>query len=81
MKWRMPGYTNSNAVLAMSPRISLIAAIDTLGNSYMTLTQANTNSSVMAMYFKFLAKKLDSERENWRMNTIVLMDGASYHQD
>ena len=65
----------------MSPRISMIAAIDTLGNAYMTLTQVNTNSQVMAMYFKFLSAKLDKERPNWRMNTIVLMDGASYHQE
>ena len=81
MKWRVPGTTNSNAALAMSPRISMLAAIDSLGNAYMTLTQSNTNSAVMGLYFKHLTKKLDRERPDWRRNTIVLMDGASYHQD
>ena len=59
MKWRPAGNTNSLAVLAMSPRISIIAAIDSLGNAYMTLTQVNTNSEVMGVYFKYLAQKLD----------------------
>ena len=35
----------------------------------------------MSMYFKYLSKTLDADRTNWRMNTIILMDGASYHQD
>ena len=81
MKWRVPGFTNSNAALAMAPRVSMIAGIDTLGNAYITLTQTNTNAQVMGMYFKFLSAKLDKERPNWRWNTIILMDGASYHQD
>ena len=79
MKWRIEGFTNSNAALAMSPRISFIAGIDSLGHIYVTLTQANTNSQVMGTYLKYLCKKLDEERPNWRMTTIILMDGASYH--
>ena len=35
----------------------------------------------MGLYLKHLASKLDKERPEWRRKTIILMDGASYHQD
>ena len=38
MKWREPGSTNSFPTLALSPRISMIVGVDTLGNSFLTLT-------------------------------------------
>jgi len=57
----------------------MIVGVDSLGNSYVTLTQANTNSSIMQIYFMKLAQKLDRERPGWRRNTIILLDGASYH--
>ena len=34
----------------------------------------------MEMFFVRLLEKLDSEKPNWRQNTIILMDGAPYHQ-
>ena len=79
MKWRIPTTTNSISTLVMHPRIAIIYGADSLGNSYITLTQANTNSSIIVLYLKHLAQKLDIERPNWRKNTIILADGASYH--
>ena len=38
MKWQQYGTTNSLSTLVMSPRISMIAGIDTLGNTYVSLT-------------------------------------------
>ena len=38
MKWREHGSTNTVSTLALSPRISMIMGVDTLGNSYLTLT-------------------------------------------
>ena len=43
MKWRPKYSTNSNPVFTVWPRISMIVAIDTLGNVYFTLTQSNSN--------------------------------------
>ena len=31
------------------------------------------------MFLRRLALKLDMERPKWRMNTIMMLDGASYH--
>ena len=80
MKWRVHGTTNSLPTLALSPRISMITGVDTLGNSYLTLTQSNSNSKVMEIYFMALVKKLDKIRPNWRDKTVILLDGASYHK-
>ena len=79
MKWREHGTSNAVATVLMCPRISMITGVDTLGNSYVTLTQANSNSSIMQIYFMALVKKLDKIRPNWREKTVVLLDGASYH--
>ena len=33
----------------------------------------------MQIYFMALVKKLDKHNPNWREKTVVLLDGASYH--
>ena len=63
----------------VSPRISLIAAIDTDGLVWFTLTQANTDSDVMLLFFSKLLEQLDKDTPLWRDNTIFLLDGARYH--
>ena len=58
----------------------MILGIDSLGNVYYSLAQANSNSSMMELFFRELVAKLDSERPGWRDSMIILVDGASYHQ-
>ena len=38
MKWREHGTTNSVPTVLLSPRISMIVGVDSLGNSFVTLT-------------------------------------------
>ena len=76
----MPGTTNSVAKLEVAPRITLILGLDSRGNVYLTLAQANSNSQMMELYFRALAAKLDQERPNWRRDTVIFVDGAKYHQ-
>ena len=71
---------NSLPLRAISPRISIIAAIDTVGNIYMSLTQVNTNTKVFLLYLTKLVAKLTTEDRNWRNKTILLLDGCSYHR-
>ena len=80
MKWRVKGTTNSVPILALQPRISMIMAIDNFGSQYLTLTQANTNNSIMNIYLRQLCKTLDKERENWREDSLIFWDGAGYHR-
>ena len=46
---------------AMTPRLSLIAALDTDGRVYFALTQANTDQNVMLAFLRHLVVKLDEE--------------------
>ena len=57
----------------------MIAAMDTEGDVYVSLTQVNTESTMMKMYLTQLSYQLDMDRPDWRSNTILLLDGARYH--
>lgn len=62
MKWQAPGTTNSVAKLEVQPRITMILGLDTLGNVYVALAQANSNSQMMELFFRDLATRLDQQR-------------------
>ena len=69
-----------NVVLnSVSPRISMIAAIDNSGNVWFTLSHSNTDSNMIALFLLKLSKTLDSESPGWSDNTVFLWDNASYH--
>ena len=44
MKWQKPGTTNSVPKIEITPRVTMILGLDTLGNIYVALAQANSNS-------------------------------------
>ena len=57
----------------------MIIGCDTLGNIYASLTQVNTDRKIMVIYLRELVKKLDKDRPQWRLDTIITMDNAPYH--
>ena len=63
----------------MTPRLSLIAALDNDGRVYFTLTHANTDSDVMLVFMRHLVMQLDREDPDWKKKTVFLLDGARYH--
>ena len=67
------------AKFSIFPRITLILGIDTLGNVYYSLAQANSNSSMMELFFRELVSILDKDQPSWRNTIVMLVDGASYH--
>jgi hypothetical protein len=79
-KWQAPMTTNSISTKQVSPRISMILALDSEGTVYGCLTQVNTDSKIMGLYLKELVKVLDKKDVNWRKNHFLLVDGAKYHQ-
>ena len=64
----------------LTPRVNMIVALDTDANLYTSLTQSNTDSDVMATYLSKLVMMLTKENKNWRQDSILLLDGASYHR-
>ena len=49
-KWRAHGSSNSAPEKFVTPRISVIAGVDTEGDIYVALTQVNTNTEVMRLF-------------------------------
>ena len=76
-KWQVRGSTNSVPAFSLAPRVSMIAATDSLGNIYFSLLQSNNDQSTFSIFIQRLVLKLDEERPEWRRNTVMLVDGAS----
>ena len=62
---------------SLAPRVSMIAATDSLGNIYFSLLQSNNDQSTFSIFIQRLVLKLDVERPDWRRNTVMLVDGVS----
>ena len=56
-----------------------MVGIDNYGEIYYSLLQANSNNTTMGLVLTYLASILTAQRKNWREDTIVLLDGASWH--
>jgi len=57
----------------------MITAIDSDGNVWFSLTQVNTNSSIIGLFLRHFAQQLDRERPGWQEDTVLLWDNAKYH--
>jgi len=68
----MPSHLNISSKLHLvSPGITMMTAIDTHGDVYWSLLQANSNEITMELVLIKLALILDKERPKWREDTIV----------
>ena len=63
----------------VSPRLALIASLDSDGRIFFSLTHANTDSDIMVMFISCLCRKLDAELVDWKSNSVFLLDNAKYH--
>ena len=64
----------------MSPRISVIVALDNFGEVFMCLSQDNTDAQNMILFLHHLIIMLDFKNPLWRNHTVFQLDGASYHK-
>jgi hypothetical protein len=79
MSWALPGRSNSVKKKNVIPRISMVVALDSEGGVKITLLQANSNSSVMELFFSNFIRMMDDRNRYWRKHHIILMDNAPYH--
>ena len=63
----------------VAPRISLLAALDTDGKIWCSLTQANTDADVMTTFLRYLARQLDLESPGWQEDSVIVLDNAKWH--
>ena len=57
-KWRKRGQTNSITDKQIRPRITVIAAISTEGDTYLSLSPASTDEDTFRLFIQKLEKKL-----------------------
>ena len=79
MKWSLPGSGDSMPKKQVQPRISMITGLDTHGSMYLSLIQANSNSSMMELFFTYFIRLMDKKDKHWKNHTILLLDNAPYH--
>ena len=51
-----------------------------MGNIYLSLTQSNSNKSMMGVFMEHLVTKLNKENPHWRNSSVIIWDGAAYHR-
>ena len=78
--WYRKGVNNSLSARKVSPRITLIVALDSEGKIYATLLQANSDSDTMVLFLTELIRTLDYEDKSWRENSVLMWDNAGYHE-
>ena len=78
--WTLRGHKNAHMTKPFGLRLSLIAAIDTLGQVYFAISQSNVDSPVFSAFLVRLAAILDFEDPDWRKTTVIVLDNASYHK-
>ena len=57
----------------------MIVGLDTNGKVYLSLVQANSNSSMMELFFTRLVMLLDERDLRWRQKMVLMLDNAPYH--
>jgi hypothetical protein len=75
MHWRPTDRNWSVKAKALQPRISMITAVDKLGNVWVCLSMSNSNKGMMGVFMEHLCKKLDNQNQHWRNSTVIQWDG------
>ena len=79
MGWSFAGKPGKDSAKPFGHRLSLLAAIDTAGSTYFAVSQATTDQLTFGTFLHSLTHVLDVEDPNWREHSLILLDGASYH--
>ena len=69
--WRSPTVHASEPENLVTPRITMIVALDNHGDIYLSLMQSNTNQDTFCNYISHLVEQLDKDRPNWRLDTVI----------
>ena len=75
MHWRPRDREWSVKAKQLQPRISMITAVDKVGNVWVCLTMSNSNKSMMGVFMEYFCRKLDQKNQHWRNSTVIQWDG------
>jgi len=77
--WVPSGAPSTFREKQVAPRISRLLAVDTEGQMWFSLTQANTDADVMTLVRRYLERQRDQETPGWQESSYILLDNASWH--
>ena len=77
--WCRPDSTCSETIKAISPSLSMIAALDTDGRVFFSLGHAATDHDTLMLFLRHLAAELDKDSPGWQEDATILLDNAPYH--
>ena len=76
MAWGPKGKANHQPSAELPIRVSMIGAVDTLGNALLAATTANVDSHVYVAFLVELIRSLDMQDPGWRETTVFLKDNS-----
>lgn len=77
--WSPIGQSNLGLKKPVAPRVTLVAAVDNLGNKYVSLLQCNSTRFTTQLLLSQLFDVLTEEDPYWKQSSILLLDGAKWH--
>ena len=78
--WAKRGGEGNCRLNTVLPRLSMIAALDTQGEVWFSLSHSTTDGDVIALFLVHLIKQLDDDSPGWQEDSVILWDNAPYHQ-
>jgi hypothetical protein len=77
--WSPIGKSNLGLSKPVAPRVTLVAAVDNLGNKYLSCLQCNSDRFSTQLLLSQLFELLDEEDPYWKESSIILLDGVGHH--
>jgi DDE superfamily endonuclease len=78
--WWFPKQKNQNTRSSRLCGVNIIIGISSYGEFFYTVNYGNTNTDTFFLFMLKLVQQLTSIDTNWRDNTVLLLDNASYHR-
>ena len=78
--WFTSSATATIPLRAITPTLSMIAALDNEGRIYFSLNHSSTDQDVFMVFMRYLVRQLDQDTPGWEEDSIILLDNATYHR-
>ena len=79
--WQHDSYKVAMSDERLKQKLNMIAAVSNRGQCWLALTYVNTSEDVFQLFVTHLADVLTrSQNPGWREETVLLLDGATYHR-
>jgi len=78
--WLVKGVQSKATIPRRPGQLNIIAGVSSQNRFYFTVNRGKNNGYCFVLFLVKLCEQLDEENNNWRLNTIVIIDNAGYHK-